>query len=55
MRLLLERGADINIRTKDGRTALDIAEEYARRQADEAPETPKAYDAVAQILREHGS
>ena len=53
VRMLLEAGADPAIRNRDGKTALEVAEEGDRRQR-EAPESVdfvRDYAAVAAILR----
>ena len=58
VKLLLEAGADVNLRTASGKTALEIAIDGDRRQkADpEAPGTrDRAYAAVAQLLRAPGA
>ncbi len=57
--MLLERGADIDARTPDGRTALRIAEDHARRQDAQDPppqgECGKDYAGVAALLRQRGA
>jgi ankyrin repeat protein len=57
--MLLDRGADVNAPTRDGRTALQIAEERERRQAEALAGEPGArrrnFAGVAELLRQRGA
>lgn len=59
LEMLLDSGADVDLRTTDGRTALQIAENGARRQEQELQQNPEAqrknYEEVAALLRKRGA
>jgi ankyrin repeat protein len=59
IQLLIDRGVDVNARTRDGRTALAIAENRERKQREEladAPETDRRnFAGVIDLLRRHGA
>jgi ankyrin repeat protein len=57
VRMLLDAGADVEVRSGDGRTAQEIAAALARRQRESASATDehhrKRYAEVAALLRDH--
>jgi ankyrin repeat protein len=59
IRMLLDAGADINAKTTDGRTALQLAEDKAREQEEALAKDPKIwrkqFEAVAELLRSRGA
>jgi ankyrin repeat protein len=54
VRFLLDRGADVNLRTLSGRTALEIVEEAAR-VTEVSERKRQSYGVVAELLRAHGA
>ena len=54
-RLLLEAGADVDLVTSDGVTALDIARMGAARQSGEESRQVTAFTAMVELLREFGA
>ena len=59
VRMLLEHGANPDLQTTTGQTALQIATEKAAAQERELAKTPdawrKEYAGVIELLRQHGS
>jgi ankyrin repeat protein len=54
VRFLLDRGVDVQARTLNGKTALDIAREASRaREVSEVKQ--RAYEAIVSLLKEHGA
>jgi hypothetical protein len=55
VKLLVEAGADVNIRNKQGETALSIAEDRKQEYSVGAPETAHSFQPVIDYLVAHGA
>jgi hypothetical protein len=55
VKLLVDSGADLNVRNKRGETALSIARQQQIQYRNTAPETAQGFQPIIDYLLAHGS